>query len=75
MRIRLISHPPLAQLKVWFATNGESGSILDLKRKLIREIDSLHGVFVGQLLLELDGFELLDSTACVHVLKDNDLVE
>lgn len=70
MRVRIQSLPPLPAFKAWISTESIQ-TIADLKSIL------LHSVNVDsseKLRLELDAFELLDSSPVADILRDNDLI-
>lgn len=77
MRVRIASHPPLPVLKAWFGIDDHTAAtqtILDLKKALSEQLCQL-GRDQSQLLLELEGFELLDESLCYHVLREGDLIK
>lgn len=83
-RFRVLTRPPLPIVKAWFALPEDHSSaqiattIHDLKRMLLDQFPALvHSVPNGanpDLLLAIDGFELLSSTSVRNVIKDGDLV-
>ncbi|KAG8934354.1 hypothetical protein FRC01_003602 [Tulasnella sp. 417] len=77
MRIRIASHPPLPALKAWFGIDDHTAAtqtILDVKRGLSEQLSVLSQHPLQHLLLELEGFELLDESLCSHVLREGDLI-
>ncbi|KAG8962824.1 hypothetical protein FRC03_003724 [Tulasnella sp. 419] len=81
MRVRLVTHPPLPPLKAWFGitTPADSQSITALKNtiytQVLRPNLSTEVAQSSDLLLEIEGFELLGDSTCENVLQDGDLVE
>ena len=83
MRIRVQTRAPLAERKIWFlpvlsdgnAFDAQTQSIRDLKQSLCKRFDVLHegGWEPSDILLSLEGFELIDETEC-QILRDGDLV-
>jgi hypothetical protein len=81
MRIRLQSLPPLPVLKAWFVLPDPSlvaaghPTINNLKGILCREVPilSLGTVQCHHILLEMDGFELLDGSLW-DVIREGDLI-
>ncbi|KIO27077.1 hypothetical protein M407DRAFT_233511 [Tulasnella calospora MUT 4182] len=74
MRIRIASHPPLPVLKAWFGIDDHAAAtqtVLDLKRGLSEQLCAPGH---QHLLLELEGFELLDESLCYQVLREGDLI-
>ncbi|KAI0676658.1 hypothetical protein C8Q78DRAFT_1073437 [Trametes maxima] len=74
MRVKVESVAPLPHVKAWFTTNAVP-TILDLKTSFCSDLGPLsHERFRPQdILLLLDDFELLDSSA-IDVLRDGDLI-
>ena len=88
MRIRVLTSPPLPHVKAWFvvpdgAQNITSSSlvhaepslenIFGLKNALRNGIPALRPLSAADLILMIDGFELLDESSTA-VIKDGDLV-
>lgn len=78
MRIRVMTEPPLAPLKAWFvlpsALLGDSGSTIStLKIALCDGLRALAGCAPAQLMLTIDGFELLAESA-LDVLRADEVV-
>ncbi|KAJ6591815.1 hypothetical protein DFH09DRAFT_1137992 [Mycena vulgaris] len=72
MRLRIQSVPPLLPQKVWF-TPGECITVANLKSALANALD-LNRKSAAPLVLTLDGFDLLEPSLVVDVLRDGDLV-
>ncbi|KAI0643595.1 hypothetical protein C8Q79DRAFT_1022626 [Trametes meyenii] len=74
MRLKVESVAPLPHVKAWFSTNAVP-TILDLKASLCSDLSPLSHdrVRPQDVLLLLDDFELLDSSA-IDVVRDGDLV-
>ncbi|TFY83258.1 hypothetical protein EWM64_g753 [Hericium alpestre] len=77
MRVRVITSPPLPELKAWFslATLAEDASVTILKDKLCKTLQALRdaGVCGQDTILSLDDFELLDESR-IDILRDGDLI-
>ncbi|KAK0232632.1 hypothetical protein IW262DRAFT_7829 [Armillaria fumosa] len=75
MRLRIRTEPPLPQLKAWFPLPDDA-IIYDLKIALCSTVEVLRAAKIkpGELMLELDGFELLDELASSGVVRDTDLI-
>ncbi|KAF9262155.1 hypothetical protein L218DRAFT_1000903 [Marasmius fiardii PR-910] len=90
MRLRLESSPPLPHLKAWFSSSQTQWKIStqtsqhktrpqyisDLKKSLCTTIKPLSeaGINANEIVLELDGFELLDDSTVDELLREGDLV-
>ena len=74
MRVRVQTSTPLPPAKFWFASDGDSGVNL-FKKSLARSAPlSKHKLNEENLVLELDGFELLDDFSMDQLVKDGDLL-
>lgn len=77
MRIRIATYPPIPALKAWFGVEDHTNTgytVLDLKKSLSLHLDVLQQLGSRHLLLELEGFELLDESLCYQVLREGDLI-
>ncbi|KAK1218241.1 hypothetical protein PQX77_014614 [Marasmius sp. AFHP31] len=90
MRLRLESSPPLPHLKAWFSSSqlqcnpgmhssqhkSQPAKILDLKKSICATVKPLieGGFRAEEIILELDGFELLDDLNVEELIRDGDLV-
>ncbi|KAG8882671.1 hypothetical protein FRB99_004646, partial [Tulasnella sp. 403] len=81
MRVRVVVHPPLPEQRFWYGFDTNSQSSVGLvKERLLKELaanfsSSRRRIRPELLRLELDGFELVDSSPSQLVLQDGDLVE
>lgn len=79
MRVRLLAQKPLpTPLKCWYAIPTEPHpespkTIFDLKAKLLEDLRELGDCDPEVLVLEVDGFELLNESGC-EVINDGDLI-
>lgn len=83
-RFRILTRPPLPLVKTWFALPDDHSSVQmattvhDLKRILLNQfpafVHSAPNQARADLVLSIDGFELLDGTSVRGVIKDGDLV-
>jgi hypothetical protein len=75
MRVRIQTALPLPDLKAWYAPNEDQSSIAHLKDALFLHIPVLEASLFHshQVVLLLDGFELLDDSP-LDVVRDGDLV-
>lgn len=72
MRVRLITLPPLRQLKAWFPIPQHAGSIDNLKQALASQLGLAE---TGDTLsLAIDGWELLSESDWSLVLADGDII-
>ena len=63
--------------KAWHGINDGASSILDLKEDLSKTLSAANPDLIlnqSAIILEMDGFELLDSSCCQSVLQDGDIV-
>lgn len=75
MRIRVVTHHPLKPLKAWFGIPNDL-TIANLKERLHGELPPLTSQNIAsQVTLQLDGYDLLDSSTCGLVLAEGDIVE
>ncbi|KAG7086627.1 hypothetical protein E1B28_002569 [Marasmius oreades] len=90
MRLRLESSPPLPHVKVWISSSQSQNklsvhssqnkprpqSILDLKKKICTTIKPLSetGAGANDIILELDGFELLDNFPVDELIREGDII-
>ncbi|KAJ6504818.1 hypothetical protein C8R47DRAFT_1103729 [Mycena vitilis] len=74
MRLKILSMPPLPALKVWFTPGEECISVANLKTALAREVLAFNSKNASALDLVLDGFELLEASPLLDVLRDGDLL-
>lgn len=74
MRLRIQTSPPLLPLKAWFPTSVSTSSETQIVAELKISLLSVVNAGKAKLKLELDGFELLDSSPVKDVLRDGDLV-
>ncbi|KAJ8093205.1 hypothetical protein PM082_020690 [Marasmius tenuissimus] len=90
MRLRLESSPPLPHLKAWFSSSqlqckpgtyssqhkSQPAKIIDLKKSICATVKPLieGGFRTEKIILELDGFELLDDLNVEELIRDGDLV-
>ena len=78
MRIRILSESEqqtnLPQIRSWFNVDKEN-TVASLKLSICGSVPTLRDAHVRatELVLTLDGFELLDSSS-VHILRDGDLI-
>ena len=78
MRIRILSESErqtnLPQIRSWFNVDKEN-TVASLKLSICASVPALRDAHVRatELVLTLDGFELLDSSS-VHILRDGDLI-
>lgn len=78
MRIRILSESEqqtnLPQIRSWFNVDKEN-TVASLKLSICTSVPALRDAHVRatELVLTLDGFELLDSSS-VHILRDGDLI-
>lgn len=82
MRFKISTHPPLPQAKAWCplptSENGLAPTVLTLKQQLVHTFPTVraYSATVDELVLELDGFELLDSSAMEDLaLTASDVIE
>ncbi|KZT53376.1 hypothetical protein CALCODRAFT_520109 [Calocera cornea HHB12733] len=78
LRIRLTSHPPLPPSRVWYDLAPallRRDTVRALKDDICRDVPAFAqaGVSAGEVLLDVEGFELLDESA-VGILKEGDLL-
>jgi hypothetical protein len=73
LRLRISTVPPLAPLKALFLVAASSRTIADLKAQLVHDLGQLRGVASTQLLLEVDGWELLDGSQ-VELVREGDVI-
>jgi hypothetical protein len=82
LRFRILAHPPLPSLRSWHvvstdAHNFQPTTIYGLKEVLLNEFPALRqscpNASSQDLVLMIDGFELLDNTS-LRVIRDDDLV-
>lgn len=89
MRIRISLQPPLPLVKAWFLIPTTVTTIQDLKIALSDGLPQLHSPVsltgkssdakrrrdaVHKILLEVDGFELLDTSEIAVLMEDRDVV-
>ena len=75
MRLRIETHPPLPSLKAWInPTPGLFGlgtrTINDLRKKIIKDFE-----LPDDIVLELDGFELVGRDRISDLLEKDDLIQ
>ena len=75
MRLRIETVPPLPALRAWLTVNpGLFGlgtrTISDLRKRIIKEFD-----LADDIVLELDGFELVGRDVIRDVLEKDDLIQ
>jgi hypothetical protein len=82
MRLKISTHPPLPQAKAWCPLptleNGPAPTVLTLKQHLVRTFPTVraYSATVDELVLELDGFELLDPSVLADLaLTGSDVIE
>lgn len=82
MRFKISTHAPLPQANAWCplppAEHGPRPTVLTLKQHLVRTFPTVraYSATVDELVLELDGFELLDVSALADLeLTGGDVVE
>lgn len=73
LRLRIATSPPLAPLRALFLVAASSRTIADLKIQLVHDLGQLRGVAPAQLLLEVDGWELLDRSQ-VELVREEDII-
>ncbi len=79
MRLKLTSLPPFPPVRVWFLIPQSVLTIQDLKKEIINNVIRhlhVHGITTKrikskQVVLSVDGFDLLDGTS-VEVLKEGE---
>jgi hypothetical protein len=74
MRLKIQSAPPLPVLKVWFTVGEECITVADFRSALARELFAFKSKSASSFDLTLDGFDLLEASPLLHVLRDGDLV-
>jgi hypothetical protein len=76
MRLKIQLAPPLPEGKVWFTPGEQCTTVANLKSALAREVLAVKFRFksAGPLELTLDGFDLLEASLLLDVLRDGDLV-
>lgn len=82
MRFKISTHPPLPRANAWCPLaaheNGPAPTILTLKQHVVRTFPTVraYSATVDELVLELDGFELLDASALEDLaLTSGDVIE
>lgn len=73
LRLRIATLPPLVPLKALFLVAASSRTIGDLKAQLVHNLGQLRGVAPAELLLEVDGWELLDGSQ-VELVREGDVI-
>jgi hypothetical protein len=77
MRLRVLSVPPLPDLKAWFSTNplDHLATVSDLKKLVCSRIPALDDANIqdASLVFVLDDFELLNESG-IDVVRDGDLI-
>lgn len=71
LRLRITLLPPLAPLRALFLVEPATQSIGDLKAQLGRDLQQLSGRIPNDFGLEVDGWELLDSSGVALVREDD----
>jgi hypothetical protein len=72
MRVRLNTKPPLEPLKAWFPVSDNS-TLVSVKKSICDALPGLNSS--STIKLELDGFELLDSSVAQDVLREGDIID
>lgn len=72
MRLKIQSIPPLPSLKVWFTPDELCLTVASLKTALLRDL--FKSKSPSPLDLSLDGFDLLEASSLLDVLRDGDLI-
>lgn len=82
MRFKISTHPPLPATKAWCplptSDSDPSPTVRSLKAHLVRSFPTVraYSATVDELVLELDGFELLDESALADLaLTSGDVIE
>ncbi|KAJ7126618.1 hypothetical protein C8R43DRAFT_703788 [Mycena crocata] len=74
MRLKIQSVPPLPLHKVWFTPGEDCLTVAHLKSALVRQVFKSTLKSASPLDLSLDGFDLLEASTLVDILRDGDLV-
>ncbi|BFZ60628.1 hypothetical protein YB2330_001668 [Saitoella coloradoensis] len=76
MRIKLTTLPPIPQIRIWYDAGCASRSytVNDLLHVLLEDIKLLEECAVDDLVLEIDGFDLLPNSTVESVIRDGELV-
>ena len=77
MRIRFSTQSPLIPMQAWHGINDEASSILDLKGDLSKILSAANpdlNLNQSNIILEMERFELQNSSCCQSVLQDGDIL-
>ncbi|KAI0029686.1 hypothetical protein K488DRAFT_88503 [Vararia minispora EC-137] len=76
LRLRVSTESPLPDLKAWFPVRESRTTVLSLKKALCLDLAQLSEARVdaANLVLVLDGFELLDQSRVADVIRDGEII-